>query len=187
MKTVDDVISEVLDREKGFVDHPDDRGGATNYGVTQGTLDRVRVKYPQLGLPTSVRALTSAQAREIYRSEYVVAPGFDKLMPLSDRIAAKLVDIGVNMGVQVAGVFLQRALNALNLKATKYADIPVDGSVGPRTAQSLAVFIGWRGAEGEGVMLKALNCLQGARYIELAEKRLENETFVYGWLNKRVD
>ncbi len=35
-------------------------------------------------------------------------------------------------------------------------------------------------------MLKALNCLQGSPYVDLAEKRGANETFLYGWLDKRV-
>ncbi len=35
-------------------------------------------------------------------------------------------------------------------------------------------------------MLKALNCTQGERYLELAEKREANESFVYGWLEERV-
>jgi hypothetical protein len=36
------------------------------------------------------------------------------------------------------------------------------------------------------VMLKTLNCLQGARYIELAEHRQKNEEFVFGWIRARV-
>ena len=36
-------------------------------------------------------------------------------------------------------------------------------------------------------MLKALNALQGERYIDLAEKRQANESFVYGWLRTRVE
>ena len=43
-----------------------------------------------------------------------------------------------------------------------------------------------RGAAGEGVLLKALNALQGARYIELAEGRAANESFLFGWLDARV-
>lgn len=42
------------------------------------------------------------------------------------------------------------------------------------------------GKEGELVMLRALNCSQGQRYLELAEQRSANETFVYGWVKERV-
>ena len=43
-----------------------------------------------------------------------------------------------------------------------------------------------RGKEGELVMLTALNCQQGMRYIELCEARERNEEFVYGWFKNRV-
>ena len=41
--------------------------------------------------------------------------------------------------------------------------------------------------EGEQVLVKALNCLQGERYIKLAEKRQKNESFVFGWLGTRIE
>ncbi|EIG41384.1 hypothetical protein ESTG_04974 [Escherichia coli B799] len=44
----------------------------------------------------------------------------------------------------------------------------------------------YSGKDGELVMLKALNCTQGDRYLELAEKREANESFVYGWMKERV-
>jgi len=47
-------------------------------------------------------------------------------------------------------------------------------------------FVNKRKQQGETVILKALGCLQGARYIELAEKREQNEAFVIGWLANRV-
>ncbi|MDQ4651164.1 putative peptidoglycan-binding domain-containing protein, partial [Klebsiella pneumoniae] len=42
------------------------------------------------------------------------------------------------------------------------------------------------GKEGEQVLLRALNCSQGARYLELAEGREANEDFLYGWVKERV-
>ncbi|ELR7144650.1 hypothetical protein QRK96_004328, partial [Escherichia coli] len=42
------------------------------------------------------------------------------------------------------------------------------------------------GRDGELVMLTALNCTQGGRYLELAEKREANELFIYGWMKGRV-
>ncbi|MGA6465716.1 putative peptidoglycan-binding domain-containing protein, partial [Escherichia coli] len=48
------------------------------------------------------------------------------------------------------------------------------------------VYLKNRGRDGELVMLTALNCTQGDRYLELAEKREANESFVYGWMKERV-
>ncbi|HII2275851.1 TPA: putative peptidoglycan-binding domain-containing protein, partial [Escherichia coli] len=61
-----------------------------------------------------------------------------------------------------------------------------DGCIGPRTINALRVFLEKRGKDGELVMLTALNCTQGERYLALAEKREANESFVYGWMKARV-
>ena len=82
--------------------------------------------------------------------------------------------------------FLQRALNALNRGGRDYPDIAVDRRVGPRTLAALAGFLRVRGRTGEGVLLKALDALQGERYVRLAEARPANEAFLYGWLAGRV-
>ncbi|MBP6111710.1 MAG: hypothetical protein KA482_04945, partial [Sphingobium sp.] len=105
---------------------------------------------------------------------------------LSPAIAEELFDTGVNMGPGVAAEFLQRALNALNDQGRLYPDIAVDRDIGPATMRSLKAFLDRRGAEGVAVLAVALNCLQGERYIALAEKRQANEAFLFGWLRTRV-
>jgi lysozyme family protein len=111
---------------------------------------------------------------------------FGSVMALSEPIAEKLVDAGVNMGPGVPSLFLQKALNALNYNGRHYNDILEDGDVGTATINALRAFLKKRGPEGEKVMLTALNCLQGARYIELARTRAANEAFLYGWLRTRI-
>ena len=54
------------------------------------------------------------------------------------------------------------------------------------TVAALTAYMQKRGVEGEGVLLKALNSLQGAYYIALAEKRETDESFEYGWLKNRA-
>lgn len=61
-----------------------------------------------------------------------------------------------------------------------------DSDIGPATIKALEAYKAHRGAEGESVLLKALNCLQGARYIELSRVRQKDEKYVYGWLQNRV-
>jgi hypothetical protein len=41
MQSVHQIASEILDREGGFVNDPDDPGGATNFGVTIHTMRRL--------------------------------------------------------------------------------------------------------------------------------------------------
>ncbi|MEN5170056.1 glycosyl hydrolase 108 family protein [Brevundimonas pondensis] len=174
------LIDGVIGREGGYVNHPDDRGGETIWGVTAGTARR-------FGYTGAMRAMTRTQAVEIYRAQYWTGPGYDRIAALSERVAEELFDTGVNMGPGVASTMLQRCLNALNRQGEDYPDIKVDGDVGPASLRSLTAFLKVRGKEGERVLLKGLNALQGERYIELAEKRQANESFVYGWLRTRVE
>ncbi len=91
------------------------------------------------------------------------------------------------MGPPVAAGFLQRALNALNRGGRDYADIAVDRRIGPRTLAALRGLLDRRGRAGEAVLLKAIEALQGERYLALAERRPTNEAFLYGWLANRLD
>lgn len=173
------LVMALLHREGGYVNHPDDRGGATAFGITEAVA-RAH------GYTGPMHSLTREQAAEIYRQRYWLAPGLDRVAELSAAVAGELFDTGVNMGPQVAGRFLQRALNALNRQGRDFADLAVDGQIGPRTREALAAFLRVRGAEGEAVLLTALRCLKGERYVSLAETRSANESFVYGWLKNRV-
>jgi hypothetical protein len=58
--------------------------------------------------------------------------------------------------------------------------------MGALTIFALGQYLAKRGKAGETVLLRALNCLQGASYIDLAERRKKDETFLFGWLANRV-
>ena len=90
------------------------------------------------------------------------------------------------MGQGVAGRFLQRALNGFNLFATIYPDLTEDGIIGSGTISALAAYLKHRGRLGETVLVRALNCLQGAQYFAIAQNRPKDEEFVYGWMLNRV-
>ena len=68
-----------------------------------------------------------------------------------------------------------------------YPDIAVDRNIGPRTLAALDGFLRARGAGGEIVLLRAMEALQGERYVALAERRPSQEAFLYGWLANRID
>ena len=173
------IIDDIIKAEGGYSNNPNDSGGETMYGITKAVA-------AANGYAGAMKDLPISLAENIYYTQYVSKPKFDLLIPLSESIAAEVIDTGVNMGPSVAGKFLQRCLNAFNNQGKAYADIAVDGKVGPATASALKSYLGLRGKQGEIVMLKALNCLQGARYIELAEGRQANEAFVYGWIANRI-
>jgi lysozyme family protein len=172
-------IDDIIAAEKGYVDHAADRGGPTNYGITQAVARRNGYDGPMQDLPVSL-------AREIYRRRYIIEPGFDKVAVIDEKIGFELIDTGVNMGPARAAEFLQRCLNVFNAQGSRYADLFVDGRLGPVTLDALRAFLRWRGANGTKAMLTALNCLQGTRYIDIAENNESQEAFTYGWLLNRV-
>lgn len=185
MDAIDRYLAHLVDVVEGpeFTNNPHDRGGPTKYGITQRTLAQHR------GHPVTaadVQALGRAEALAIYRAEYVTLPGFDKLAEVSPPVAIECIDTGVNMGQQVAAVLLQRGLNALNKRATLWPDLRADGACGPKTIDALRALLRVRGAEGQRILLLELNCLQGSRYISIAEADPDQEAFVFGWFRQRV-
>jgi lysozyme family protein len=91
------------------------------------------------------------------------------------------------MGPAVAATFLQRALTALNRNGGDYPDLVPDGRIGDCTLAAFDAFLALRGTgSGEAVLLRALEALQGERYLRLAERRPANETYLYGWLANRI-
>lgn len=173
------IIDDIIKAEGGYSNNQNDSGGETMYGITKSVA-------VANGYTGAMKDLPITLAKNIYYNQYVSKPNFDMLLPLSESIAEEVIDTGVNMGPAVAGKFLQRCLNAFNSQGKLYADIAVDGKVGPATVAALKSYLGTRGSQGEIVMLKALNCLQGARYIELVEANQKNESFIFGWIANRV-
>lgn len=176
---VDELIDSLIEREGGYVNHPADRGGATAFGITEAVARANGYVGPMKLMPRE-------EAAAIYRRLYWLRPRLDALGELSPRIAAELFDSGVNMGPAVAITFLQRALTALNRSGRDYPDLIPDGRIGAATLDGLRRFLAVRGARGEAVLLRALDALQGERYVRLAERRPANEAFLYGWLANRV-
>ena len=179
MKNIDMLIDSLIAREGDFVDHPADRGGPTRWGITQAVARRHGYVYDMEKLPQSVAAA-------IYKRTYWPTPAFDQVARIAPNLAAELFDTGVNMGTATANGFLQRALNALNRNGQDVVDIPVDRKIGRRTLHALEVFFCRRGVLAEAVLIKAIDALQGAHYVRIAEARPSQETFLYGWLANRI-
>ncbi|MBV7256617.1 hypothetical protein KCG44_07445 [Pacificimonas sp. WHA3] len=178
-RPIDCLLDELIEREGGFVAHPDDRGGPTKYGITRQTARAHGYEGAMADFP---RAL----ALEIYTQRYWEGPRFHEVAKIAPHVAEELFDTGVNMGPATATLFLQRALNALNRKGRDWADVDLTRRVDDATRGALSAFLRKRGTRGETVLVRALDALQGARYIELAEGRPANESFVYGWLANRL-
>ena len=172
-------LAATLKHEGGFSNHPNDRGGATRFGITESVARR-------FGYVGSMTDYPKEEAERVYKLQYWDTLNLDEIDAISEDISQELFDTGVNMGIGRAGMFLQRALNVLNRGQTDYPDLTVDGVIGPATIHSLRSYIARRKAQGELVLMRALDGLQRAAYIEIAEKNKTQESFVFGWLLQRT-
>lgn len=173
------IIEGVISREGGYSNNPADKGGETMFGITVATARANGYRGPMRDLPRNLAA-------SIYLQRFVVDPGFKPIAAINIAIGEELVDSGVNCGPSRPGPWLQRTLNLLNKRAKLFPDLVVDGVLGPATQAALLHVLRQRGAEGQTIILRALNVLQGAHYFEITERRDENEEFFAGWLLHRI-
>lgn len=128
MRDVQQLAREIVSREGGYVNDPDDPGGATNFGVTIHTMRRLGLDLTGDGAvtPADVRALSESQAIEIFITRYFNAP---RLGLLPEALHATVFDMYVNAGSNAIRI-LQRLLRDMGL------DVAVDGVMGPQTAKA---------------------------------------------------
>ena len=125
MPTVEQIADAIVAREGGFVNDPDDPGGATKHGVTLGTMKRLGIDLDGDGDTdvADVRRLTPAQARAIYVEHYFRCPRIADLPPA---LHATVFDMYVNAGANAVRI-LQDLLTGMGFPAT------ADGAIGPKT------------------------------------------------------
>lgn len=130
MQSVSEIAKDIVAREGGFVNDPDDPGGATKYGVTIHTMRRLGLDLTGDGRVNvrDVRQLTRAQAEEIFINHYFHRPG---IAQLPEPLQASVFDMYVNAGSNAVKI-LQRLLRQMGQA------IGVDGAIGPKTAAAAA-------------------------------------------------
>ncbi|MXU66292.1 holin-associated N-acetylmuramidase [Oceanomicrobium pacificus] len=130
MRTVQQLAAEIVRREGGYVDDPDDPGGPTNFGVTLATMRRAGPDLDGDGDRdlADLKRLSAADAAQIFIRDYYHGPGLDGL---PDRLQPPVFDMQVN-----AGAMAVRILQAL-LRGFGRA-VAVDGTVGPATRAAAA-------------------------------------------------
>lgn len=184
--------------EGGWCNDPADRGGETYAGIARhffpdwggwAVIDAARA-HPsfQQGAAAFSRHLSalpdlSDAVRDWYRTEWWERLG---LGTLPQALANEIFEQSVNLGKGGAGRLLQRVINAFNWdKAHKrplFPDLVVDGAIGPRTLDGLALLL--RSRTNEAALVHALNCMQGAHYINIAAGKSSQRRFTDGWLTR---
>ena len=159
MQTVQEIAAEIVAREGGFVNDPDDPGGATNHGVTIGTLRRLGLdKTGDARVDVAdVQALTPADAERIFIRHYFEAPRIGTLPAV---VQASVFDMYVNAGSNAVRI-LQQLLRQMGYAVT------VDGAIGPQTAGAAR-----QAAEVDALALRdAYGVARRNYYFRLADRR----------------
>lgn len=154
--TFDYALDFVLRHEGGYVNDPDDPGGATNYGITQSTYESY--------LWRDVRHITQEEVRDIYESRYWHDGRCDAIHAVAPRVAMAHLDACVNTGIIQAARFLQRAVG-----------VAADGHVGPVTLRAIE-------ARLEPDILGSMLLHRERFYHDLVSKRPALKKFLKGWL-----
>ena len=125
MPSVEEVAAQIVAREGRYVNDPDDPGGATNYGVTIGTMKSLGLDLNKDGRvdTNDVKMLTRAQAQQIFVEHYFRRPRLAELPPA---VQASVFDMYVNAGANAVKI-LQRLVARMGFAAS------ADGVIGPRT------------------------------------------------------
>lgn len=153
----------VLKNEGGFVAHPADRGGPTNFGLSQR-------QYPEL---RDLATLTKEQAIELYRRDYW-QPEFNRIA--LQTMADKLFDSCVNVGKTRAVTLLQQALGDIRFAVT------IDGIFGPQTLQALNLVC----QKYTKSLLDAWRARQARYYVDIVLHDRTQVVFLDGWLRRAV-
>lgn len=159
-QTYEKALAFVLKWEGGYVNDPDDPGGATNKGVTQKVFNDYLTS---LGQPDrSVQVITDQEVRAIYQQNYWHVAHCNEL---PQNLAIAQFDTAVNMGDKQAVLFLQQALGII-----------ADGIYGPQTAAAV------KNCNIETTINQYLN-FREQRYRKIA-KTDNMGKFLNGWLNR---
>jgi lysozyme family protein len=149
--------------EGGYVNDPDDRGGATNYGVTQDTYDAWRIGQ---GLDVRpVRKIEHTEAQDIYFQSYWIKGNCEALpWPLN----AAHFDACVNHGVAGATRILQRAVG-----------VAADGRFGPVTRAAVS-------AADKDLLFRDMLLERLQFYDDIVDGRPSQVKFLRGWLKRTL-
>lgn len=179
MQTVRQIAEDIVAREGGFVNDPDDPGGATNFGVTIHTMRRLRLDLTGDGSVdvSDVRALTRDQAVDIFIRHYFERP---RIAEMPADLQPSLFDMYVNAGSNAVTI-LQSLLCEMGFR------VAVDGIIGP---QSIAA--AREAAKPDPVALRdAYGIARRNYYFRLADRRVASRKYARtraggkgGWIKR---
>ena len=179
MQSVTEIANAIVAREGGYVNDPDDPGGATKYGVTVHTMRRLGLDLSGDGQvdATDVQMLDQSRAVNIFVEHYFRRPGIDKLpQPLQ----ASVFDMYVNAGANAVKI-LQRLFGDMRIS------VSVDGVIGPQTVAAAQQAI----EAAPHHLVDAYGIARRNYYYDLADRRAQSRKYARrrdggkgGWITR---
>lgn len=174
MKSIDEMLDDILRREGGFVAHSADKGGATNMGISLRYARGVGLDLNNDGTidERDIEMVTEDVARECFRRDFLETPRIDRLPA---ELHPQMFDIAVLSGPHRAIELLQRCLNRFG------AQVDEDGGFGPKTrkaAEAACADRGW-------VIIN--NALVDERILffrRICDRDVSQRVFLRGWTNR---
>jgi len=154
-------LSEVLLAEGGYVDHPNDRGGPTNFGITQKTLSDFLGRDATVD---EVKNLDIDTVRKIYKQNY-----WDRLrlsFIIDSRLSDIIFDQAVNRGTRRVAEQIQRVVG-----------VKQDGVIGPLTLKAI------NNMDSKKMLLNFIKQSQDA-YVSIVTHNPSQLVFLSGWIKR---
>lgn len=158
MSNFEQAIELVLKHEGGYVNNPADKGGETKYGISKRSYPNVDIKN-----------LTLEQAKAIYKRDFWDVSNYQRIN--NYKVASKVFDLSINMGILQATKILQRALRSCGFNVTE------DGVLGTKTLEAV-------NSVNESLLVIALKSEAAGFYRTLAARSDSQKVFLNGWLTR---
>jgi lysozyme family protein len=169
------IIASTIALEGGYVRNPSDPGGETNFGITKATAETNGYHGPMRTLPRET-------AESIYYDQYMVAPGYEPLIPMDAPVTEELFDTTVNMGASRPSKWFEQSIN--EQCGTRLA---VDGHVRSPVVAAYRACQTRLGAARLCVgTLNSLDSKQRAEYERLVRVNPKLRVFLRGWIANRI-
>lgn len=170
------IIAALFTLEGGYVNHPSDPGGETNYGITKNVAVANGYYGPMKELPKEY-------AWSIYYNQYIRDPGYEPMEKYSPAVLEELVDTAVNTGVSRSSRWFQQSLNSLSRGGKDYKMVVVDGKVGSSTIAAYRALSMKRGkVQSCEMIIKLMDAQQANHYMSLTKLA----DFTPGWVAHRI-
>lgn len=177
--------------EGGYANDKDDKGGRTYKGIAynssskwqgwpiiEAIIQRVGEHADKINADAEKNETLQALVLKHYKNEYWDSLSLDQIN--DQKVATELYDTGVNMGTGRAALFFQRVLNVVNRNGSIFPDLKLDGQIGTKSISAFNSL----SLNDKYIVWKLLNCLQGAKYIDICEANPVQEKFMRSWASR---